>query len=97
MGRPKKDKFADLDEDFKNGVAGMDEVSIRRKISEVALNQEALLDAKADDEDFQQKKAIAKEAGAVYREGTKANKLRIAWCKRVLGDKGKDTGTFDSE
>lgn len=97
MGRSKKDPFEDLDQDFKDTVAGMNEVEIRQKISSVALNQVALLEAKDNDEDYQQKKEVAKEAGAVYREGTKGNKLRIAFCKRVLGDKGKDCGSFDME
>lgn len=97
MGRSKKDPFEDLDQDFKNAVAGMNEMEIRQKISSVALNQVALIEAKENDEDFQQKKEAASVAGEVYRDGTKANKLRIAFCKRVLGDKGKDCGSFDVE
>lgn len=97
MGRAKKDPFEDLDADFKDSVAAMSELEVRQKISSVALNQVALLEAKDADEDYQTKKEIASEAGAVYREGTKMNKIRIAFCKRVLGDKGKDTGSFDVE
>jgi hypothetical protein len=94
MGRSKKDPFEDLDGEFKNAVAAMSELEIRQKISSVALNQVALLEAKDNDEDFQQKKEASKVAGAVYREGTKMNKVRIQFCKRVLEDKGKDTGSF---
>lgn len=97
MGRSKKDIFEDLDQDFKDTVVGMSESEIRQKISSVALNQVALLEAKENDQDFQTKKEQAKVAGEVYRDGTKQNKLRIAFCKRVLGDKGKDTGSFDVE
>lgn len=95
MGRSKKDPFEDLDEDFKNAVASMSEQEIRQKISSVALNQVALLEAKDNDQDYQQKKEDASIAGEVYRDGTKMNKIRISFCKRVLSDKGKDTGSFD--
>ncbi len=97
MGRPKKDKFEDLDIDFKDSVAAMDESQIRAKLAEVSLNQAALMAAKADDEDLAVKKEIAKEAGAIYREGTKMNKLSIEWARQVLGDKGKANGSFEQE
>ena len=97
MGRSKKDPFEDLDQDFKDTVASMSETEIRQKISSVALNQVALLEAKENDEDYQTKKELASEAGAIYRDGTKMNKIRIAFCKRVLGDKGKDCGSFDTD
>ena len=87
-----KDKFAELDEDFKNEVAGMDEAGIKARIASITLNQAALIEARDNDQDLTNAKETAKVAGAVYREGTKANKLRIGFCRRVLGDKGKDTG-----
>jgi hypothetical protein len=96
-GRPKKNKFDDLDTDFKDSVAGMSEEQIRAKLAEVALNQAALMAAKSEDEDLKEKKAIAKEAGAQYSEGTKMNRLRTEFCRQVLGDKGKDNGSFSSE
>jgi hypothetical protein len=97
MGRGKKDPFEDLDNEFMDSVAAMSEVEIRQKISSVALNQVALLEAKDNDEDYQQKKEAASVAGEVYRDGTKMNKIRIQFCKRVLGDMGKNTGSFDVE
>lgn len=89
MGRSKKDIFEDLPEEFRESVAGMDEAGIRDTITKVSLNQAALMEAKEADEDLTAKKELAKEAGAVYREGTKANKTKVAWCRRVLSDKGK--------
>lgn len=97
MARQKKDKFEDLDEDFKDDIASKSEEEIRKKISTVALNQVALLEARDLDEDLQQKKEAASVAGAVYREGTTMNKLRIEFCKQVLSDKGKATGTFEQD
>lgn len=92
MGRPKKDKFDDLDKDFKEEAEKLDEGQLRTKISEIALNQEALMEAKEQDQDLAQKKEQAKEAGAVYREGSKANKLRVRYLRQMLDAKGKATG-----
>lgn len=89
MSRPKKDIFADLSEEFKNSVAAMDETQIREQITKVTLAQVANLEAKDQDQDLAQKKEAYKEAGAQYREATKANKAKVLFCKRVLGDKGK--------
>jgi hypothetical protein len=95
MPRPKKtgekDPFQDLDEDFRNSIQAMDETDVRRRISDVALDQANLMSAKDEDVDLQKAKEVAKEAGAVYRDGTKANKLKISFCKRVLEDRGKPT------
>jgi hypothetical protein len=92
-----KDKFKDLDGEFKDTVASMSEEEIRATIAKVSLNQVELINAKALDQDLIQKRAAASDAGAIYREGTKQNKLRIEFCHQVLGDKGKDTGQFDAE
>lgn len=97
MGRPKKDKFADLDEDFRDSIAGMDEAGIKRRIAEIALNQVAMNIAKENDEDLQQKQEAAKVAGEGYREVTKMNRLRIEYARQVLGDKGKDNGSYGEE
>ena len=89
MSRPKKDIFEDLPKEFKEAVAGMDEASIRDQITKTSLNQAALMEAKDADGDLATKKEEAKLAGAIYREGTKANKVKVAWCRQVLADKGK--------
>lgn len=86
-----KDKFKDLDGDFKDSVQGMDEAEIRAKISQVALNQVELLQAKEKDQDLERAKAEAKDAGAIYAEGTKQNSLRIMFCKQVLEGRGLAT------
>jgi hypothetical protein len=100
MGRgfgKKKDPFEDLDEDFKDAVAGMDEKAIRDRLAKVTLDQAALMDAKEKDIDLKEKKEAAKEAGAVYREGTKMNKLRVKYARSILDAKGNDTGSADAE
>jgi uncharacterized membrane protein YdfJ with MMPL/SSD domain len=97
MGRPKKDEFQDLDSDFQDNCAAMDEGQLRNLIAKVALDQATLIEHKENDEDLAQKKEAAKDAGAVYRDGTKMNKLRIKFARRVLGDKGKDTGNAGTD
>lgn len=92
MPKQPKDEFEDLPGEFKEAIAGMDEAEIRDRIAKISLDNAALMEAKEQDDDLKIKKEIAKEAGAVYREGAKANKLKIKYARRVLGDKGKPNG-----
>lgn len=88
MPRPKKDPFEDLDPDFKESIEAMTREEIRNKIASIAIAQTELMKAKDSDQALQEAKETAKEAGAVYRDGTKMNKLRIAYASQVLDDKG---------
>lgn len=96
MGRKrsfkKKDKFDALDSDFKDAAASMKEPELRAQISKIALADESLRQEKENDLDLRDKGEIYRTAGAIYREGAKMNRLRIAFIKRVLEDQGKDTG-----
>lgn len=83
-----KDPFADLSQDFRDAVDAADRVEIRKTVAQVALDQAELMEAQALDEDFSNAKAAASEAGAVYREGTKINRLKIKYAKQVLEGKG---------
>ena len=91
MGRPKKDKdpFADLDSEFRDSVATGDVAKIRDLIAQTALNQQALEQAQEDDEDLAEKKETVKYAMEPYNDGKRANKLKIKYCRQVLGDKGE--------
>jgi hypothetical protein len=93
----KKDKFAELDEEFKNSVSSMSPDAINLKIAEVAKNENENQRLKKEDEDLEAQKVLYKEAGQSYKDATKANKLRIAFMIRVLGDKGKPTGHSDEK
>lgn len=90
MPRPKKIKepFADVPEEFKDTIDGLSRDEIRLRIATVALAQLELMEAQAADEDYQRLKAEFKEAGAVYREGTKANRGKIAYARSVFEAKG---------
>lgn len=91
-GRPKgsgkKDPFADLPGEFKERVESASIEDLRKIIAEVAMDQIALEQAKALDEDLKQKQEQAKEAGAIYSDGGKLNKLKHRLCRRVLEDRG---------
>lgn len=83
-----KDPFADLPDDFRDAVDAADRDGIRKLIAEAAIAQAELMEAQAQDEDYKLLKEQAREAGAVYRDGTKTNKLKIKYAKMVLEGKG---------
>lgn len=83
-----KDPFAELPTDWKDAVAQDTTEGINKRIAEVAKATEELESAKVKDQDYQEKKEALKEAGAVYREGKKANRLKTLYCIRVLKDRG---------
>lgn len=88
-GKTKKDPFADLDDDFKASTLSMAEDDVRKRASKVAFDQQTLMDAKLADGDFIEAKERFAAAGAIYRDGTKLNRLKIRFCKKVLEDRGK--------
>jgi hypothetical protein len=84
-----KDKFANLDSDFKDKVASLDAKGIDAVLAQIAKDTEALLQAKDADADLAAKKEQFKDAGQVYRDGAKENRLKTRFCMRVLNDQGK--------
>jgi|LauGreDrversion4_2_1035121.scaffolds.fasta_scaffold1708774_2 hypothetical protein len=86
--KAEKDPFANLDSDFKDAILQGEETAVRAAASKVALDQEELMSAKEGDEDLKQAMAAASVASAVYREGTKMNKLRIKFIRSVLKSRG---------
>jgi hypothetical protein len=87
-GKKKKGKWDDLGDEFKDAAMGMDVKDLRDKIATVSMAQEELNLAKADDMDLKAAQEVAKEAGAIYRDGTKANKLKISFLKQLIDSKG---------
>lgn len=89
-GRPKKDKYADLPGEFREAVAGADDKKINDEIQKAALYAEALTEAKEADDDLKNAKEVAKEAGRTYREGAKICKLKVAYCRDILRNRGRE-------
>lgn len=96
MGRKSsKDPFAKLDQDFKDEINAASPEAIRGKIAQIALNQAAMDEAQEADIDLAQKKEAASQAGAIYREARKMNKLRNKYARIMLGEKGGDNGAVE--
>jgi predicted neutral ceramidase superfamily lipid hydrolase len=84
-----KDRFEDLDSDYKSAIDSASEEEIRRRISEAALNEAQNQENKKQDQDLKEKKEAAKMAGEQYKEATKSNKLRIGYARSILEARGK--------
>ena len=85
----KKNPFEDLGPAFKELVEAMSDEDIKKKISEVAIDQHENLAAKKADMDLAEKKEIHDQAGLQYKEATKANVMRISYAYSVLESRGK--------
>lgn len=83
-----KDPFVEVPEEFKDAVAGMSIDEINARIAQVAKDQVDLMKAKKEDGDLLEKREAYKEAGVQYREGTKANRVKIEYCKQMIDNKG---------
>lgn len=90
-GRPKKNKvpFENLDEDFKTEVEALSEEGLRGKISQIAINEHEIREAKKQDQDLEEKRVAYSEAGETYRSSSKANRERTAYCYHLLEASGK--------
>lgn len=91
-GGSKKDPYAEVPQEFRDAMMSADDKAINDKIAEVAKNAAALEEAKALDEDLKSAKAAASVAGAVYREGKKANMQKIKYLRDILAGRGKPAG-----
>lgn len=88
-GRPKKDIWADLPDEFKALIDGSDESQCRQSLSEIGISQDLLMQAKKDDGDLAEKAAAFKDASAIYRDGSKMNKLKTRYVVERLQAMGK--------
>lgn len=88
MAKEQKEPFQNIPDEFKDAVAEMNVVEIKQRIAQVALDQVELMKAKKEDGDLLEKREQYKEAGALYREGTKLNRTKIEYCKMMIDNKG---------
>lgn len=89
-GRPKKDKFADLDESFKAEVQGASADALKDIVARITLSNAAIQAEKEDDQDLREKQAAATAAGAIYREAAKAHKTKLAFVRETMKSRGMD-------
>lgn len=91
-GRKPKDPFAEVPQEFRDAMMSADDKAINDRIAEIAKNDAALQEAKEKDDDLKNIRGQLKVAGAVYSEGKKANKQKIAYLRKILEGRGKDAG-----
>jgi DNA polymerase III delta prime subunit len=89
-GRKAKEKFSELSDDWKSDMYAANEESVRKTISQLAMNMIALEIAKASDTDLISLKEQVKAASEVYSNGRKDGVLRITFLREVLELKGVD-------
>jgi hypothetical protein len=83
------DPFAALPEEFRDQMASSSPEEIKAEIAKIAMADQDLRQAQKDDQDLADKKEQVKYANEPYKDGFKANRLRISYLKQVLEDKGK--------
>jgi hypothetical protein len=88
-GRPKKDKFDDLPDEWKDQIQQGKLEEIDDEIARLAKGEEENRNLKDQDEDLAAKREEAKVAGEQYREATKGYKLRMRFIMQVLEGRGK--------
>lgn len=89
VGRPKKEKFADLSEEFKNAVTQEDVETINKRILAIVREQEELEQAKSEDADLAAKRTEYQEAGRGYKERFKELRLRQQFLLQTKEDRGQ--------
>ena len=83
-----EDKIRDIDQFFMESVEGNTSDELKKKLISLDSYEGELSQTKEDDEDLKDKMELAKEAGAVYRDGFKAIKLKRQLLLRMLKDQG---------
>lgn len=89
MGRPKKDPFEDAPQEWKEMMEAASDSEIREEVARVAFNEAENRKLKSEDQQLQEAKAAAKEAGAQYAEATAANLSKIKYARSLLVARGK--------
>ena len=87
-GRPKKDPFECINEEWKAAVASSTPDEINKRIAQAAKDEDENQVLKKADEDFANCREAATVAGQVYSDATKVNRAKVAYGRQVLGDKG---------
>jgi ppGpp synthetase/RelA/SpoT-type nucleotidyltranferase len=91
-----KDPWAGLENEFRDATMQSSPDEIRKRITEAALNQVALMEARKVDGDLIACRHALQAAGASYVAGTKRNRLKIEFCKATLASKGVEVPTPDA-
>ena len=83
-------RFKKLDEEWRQDMLERQTPELYKAVTTTAINNVQLELAKQFDEDLNRLKEQVKEAGAVYSEGAKQNKLEIEFLVECLRSRGED-------
>lgn len=86
--RKEKDPFEDLNDEFRAKIDGASETDLREEIANIALADGELMAAKQLDQDLKEKRQAASIAGAIYREGFTANRLKQKYIRQTMESRG---------
>jgi hypothetical protein len=96
-GRPKKDPYDLLSDEFKDAIASASPDEINKRIAEIAKGAAANTELLKSDPVVNEAKDELKKLTAPYGETKKAFGQQLAFCREKLADKGKDnTGALES-
>lgn len=87
--KEKKDKFADLSDEFKAKIDGGSVEEIEAAATSAAMEHEEVMEAKENDQDYKEAAAAFAAAGAVYKDSAKNFKLKMKYIRAVLKSRGK--------
>jgi hypothetical protein len=83
-----KDKFKDLNPEFKDAIAQSNPEEIKRRVADIAILKSVEEKWFENDPDLEQAKQAVEDIAGAYRDAIKEMKLKLEWCFQVLGDKG---------
>lgn len=83
-----KDKFKDLNPEFKDAIAQSSPDEIKRRIADITILKAVEEKWFANDPDIEQKTDELKQLKEQYTEAIAEMKVKLEWCFQVLGDKG---------
>lgn len=87
-GRPKKDPFEIVPDEFKDKTVGQSVAELKTLLSEVAMREMENRENLKMDQHVAEKQEELKDAKAQYVEASKMNKAKMAWLKALIEDKG---------
>lgn len=87
--KEKKDKFADLSDEFKAKIEGGSVEEIEAEATKVAMAHEEIMEAKETDQAYKEAAAAFAAAGALYKDSAKDTKLKMKFIRAVLKSRGQ--------
>ena len=91
----KQERFESLGDEWRDNIKGKDSEAIKLEIGRVAMASAALKLAQKADTDLANLKEQVQVAGAVYKDGLKANDIKIEYMIDQLNYRGVEIPSID--